>query len=244
MKIPLKIPWIVTTSDDYLDLMPEFALRFNEYVGVFDVTVLCFKKPEHLPKNFDVVSLGKQADFGDLYTDPLLPYFSTLKSKFFFHLLEDYYMTDYMNHRLLKRTFKYCLKNNIRPSKIDLYGTVASRPHTSITNNIILADQNTSYRSSLQGACWRTEYWKELLVPGRNPWQFEKIGSGERANDGAFVFGCNYENSIVKYRNKSHRGKFKKSKVGKKLRRLISNSKKFNLKGSPYVIKGIDSCKL
>lgn len=206
----MKIPWILTTSDNYLHLLPEFALHFNKNVGTYKVDVLCFNKPEYvLPNNFNIISLGKQSDFGRLFTDPLIPYFSDLKSKFFFHILEDYWVTKPMNHKLLKNVFKYCIKNKIKLSKVDLYSTVQWRTHAEVEANILLSDQNVGYRSSLQCALWRTDYWRKLLKPGRNIWQFEKKGSSECLNDGAFVFGSKKENQILYYHNSSHRGKMK-----------------------------------
>jgi len=206
------IPWVVTTSDDYLHLMPEFAARFNEFVGAYKIDVLCFEKPPALPKNFNIISLGRQKDFGRLFTDPVIPYFKKMKSEFFFHVLDDYMITNYMNHDLLQEIFDYCSGKNIKLSKVDFHFTVQTRGHTGITNKILLSDEDVAYRSSLQAACWRTEYWRKLLVPGRNIWQFEKAGSRECMNDGAFIFGSNKKNKILRYHNASHLGRMKKFK--------------------------------
>lgn len=231
------IPWVVTTSDAYLHLMPEFAIRFNEFIGTYKVDVLCFERPERLPDNFNVISLGKQQDYGKVYTDPLIPYFNNLakENEFFFYLLEDYYISRPMKHESLKEAFKYCKENNLTIDKIDLSENISRHPHEVIQGTGILKANNFArMKCSFQAACWRTEYFIKLLTPNLTIWNCEKVASNKAKGDNANIFGFTEDLIPLEYYNEYYKGELRK--IG---RRKQSRQKRYRLKMTKSLIKHI-----
>lgn len=188
-------PIIVITSNDYAYLMSEFADRFNRYaLEVRDVTCLCYDTIPVLPKNFSVISLGMQP-VGKDWTSGLVKYFAELKSDKFMLMLEDYMVC-------LRIDFDEVDKcANMDCDKFDLTQDRASFPYWISSNNpnLICSDQCARYRSSLQAAIWRTEYFRKFLVPGRTPWEFELAGEIEATRDGARILGT--QSGVVHYEN-------------------------------------------
>ena len=102
--------------------------------------------------------------------------------------------------------------------KIDLTLDRARHLHNLYTTHgeiqIIVSDQNAEYRSSLQAAIWRKDYFLSLLKPNRNPWAFELIGMHERKNDGKLILGIKHPHSgPVSYANVYTKGKVNRNEM-------------------------------
>jgi hypothetical protein len=73
---------------------------------------------------------------------------------------------------------------------------------------IIVSDQHAEYRSSLQAAIWKRDYFLRLLKPNRSPWDFERIGKDELKNDGKIILGLRqHDRAPVSYANLYARGR-------------------------------------
>jgi hypothetical protein len=190
----------ITTSNDYVSLMPETASRLNKYWPDQDVTVLHFDVvPEGLPDNFKLHNLGNQADFGRSWTDPLLPFFSELQDEYFILLLDDYFLDKPVDQSRIDQAEVYV---DSGASKFDLSGDRAKDRFID-HKDYIESSQWARYRTSLQAAIWRKDYFLKYLKPSRDIWQFEFIGYKEAFNDGALVLGSrdvivSYENAVLK----------------------------------------------
>ena len=201
---------IVTTSDKYLFLLPEFAVRFNRYVSkLFCVDVLGYVKPDFvLPENFMFHSLGRQEDFGGTWTTGLIPFFNRQR-EIFLLLLDDYYITSCDVMALLQA--EQYMGNYPDVMKFDVSRDRAQFPYYPVPGRpfMIVSTQNAPYRASLQAALWRPDYFVKLLVEGRNPWQFEIEGSKERMYDDATILGTTA--GIMQYDNVVLKGKIMKT---------------------------------
>ena len=228
----------VTTSDYYNHLIPGFAYLFNDYWSpIQEVTILCYTKPSYsLPDNFTMVSLGPAESFGNggpewadgmegnhslptpKWTDSLRPVFEHLRDEHFILLQIDYFL----NRRVQLEKIEV-LKTFLRRSdvvKIDLTLDRARQLHNPYTTHgglqIIVSAQDAAYRSSLQAAIWRTDYFLQLLKPNRNPWAFELIGMQELQHDGKLILGITQPRAgPVSYANVYSRGKVNRNELHK-----------------------------
>ena len=192
-----------TTSDKYLDLLPGFCEAFNWIWGPDPVTVLGYSQPKsELPKQFTFISLGPQPAGKD-YTTALAEYFSTVRDEYFVLLMDDYFMKR-VDHHLLRKA-EAIMKADRNVMKFDLTTDRMKFNHIDMDGSeIICSGQGARYRSSLQSAIWRTEYFRKLCVPGRTPWEFELKGEMECMGDGALILGT--RSGIIEYDNKCVRG--------------------------------------
>lgn len=164
---------VVTTSNNYLHIVPIFCYLFNKNWGShYDVEIVGYDKPKaELPDNFTFHSMGKQGAVNEFSTD-LGKYFSE-QPDWFIWMMEDTFLKK-VDHQALNAikalaavpvgrialtsdshkfyTLKYVIKGGIH-----IYKT----PHFS------------NYRLSCQPAIWNKKYLLRYMKPGLTPWQFE-----------------------------------------------------------------------
>lgn len=194
---------ICITSDGYRHLMPEFAERFNRfYSDKLAVDVLCYKYPDTLPVNFNVRSLGVQPENKD-WTSGLIEYFKNLDSTYFMLFLDDYFINSKVDVQVVDSIYQFMLDNIVE--KFDLTLDRARFPYIYTKWPFIIKSKcDARYRSSLQAAIWSTRYFRDFLIAGRTPWEFELIGEKEAMNDGAVIMGSTC--GIIRYDNAMKRG--------------------------------------
>ena len=189
----------VTTSDYYNHLIPGFAYLFNKYWSPnVDATFLWYTKPSYsLPSNFSMVSLGAPERFGNAvaewtkgrrgtngesyptpkWTDSLMPFFEQLSDEHFILLQIDYFIDRPVELDKVELLRSFLNFRDI--GKIDLtLDRIRYSHHLFATHGnirIICSDQSADYRSSLQAAIWRTDYFLQSLKPNRSPWDFERL---------------------------------------------------------------------
>jgi hypothetical protein len=222
----------VTTSDYYNHLMPGFAYLFNRYwSSKQEVHILCYTKPSYaLPENFSMTSLGSPTSFGNeipewaegrrgagaelwptpQWTNSLRPLFERLTDAHFILMQIDYFLARPVAVDRIAFLMSFLCSRNV--AKIDLTLDRARFPHSLYATHggvqIIASQQTASYRSSLQAAIWRTDYFLPLLKPDRSPWDFEEMGMEEIRNDGKLILGIRQpEFAPVSYANLYARGK-------------------------------------
>jgi len=184
---------IITTCDQYMHLVSVCCHRINKFWPGQDIHVLCFETMPNLPKNVTQHSLGKQEDFGNLWTDPLIPWFDKFEDEYFILMLDDYHITAKPDPMMDELSWTDTL------DKFDLSNDRANFPHISITPWLIESEQTARYRTSLQAAIWKTSYFRKFLVPGRTIWEFELLGEEEAMNDGGLIMGT--REGLLKYKN-------------------------------------------
>jgi hypothetical protein len=165
-------------------MMPDYALLHNLYWdSKDDVCVLGFDvAPASLPNNFKFISMGVQSQYGTVWTDPIRKFFSNSKDEYFYLLLDDMFIVNYVNVELLKKILDEV--KNIKYDKIILDGMTDEMcrgiPHTKST---ILMDSDVNYRTTLHNSIWNREYFLKLLKHGYNIWDFEIKNMQESKSD-------------------------------------------------------------
>ena len=233
----------VTTSDWYNPLIPAFCHLFGRHWSRSqEVVILGYTPPaEALPENASFVSLGPPERFGNdqpewspgrrgwpmsepfptpRWTDSLRPFFEKLPEDRFVLLQIDYFL-----HHPVRLAIVEALEERFErdgAAKIDLSRDrtfFAHEPYSEENGlRLIVSRQDAPYRSSLQAAIWRREYFLELLIPGRSPWDFEELGMRERIGDGRLILGvADRDRQPVRYLNLYAQGSVRWTDVRKKM---------------------------
>jgi hypothetical protein len=193
---------ICITSNDYSDLMPDFAINMCIHWPNQPVTVLYYDRCPVLPDNFTRLSLGSQPCDKD-WTSGLIDYFKYLTDEYFVLMLDDYFVDRDVDLSLMKQVVNFVEFS--RCDKFDLTTDRANFPHVYTQWPFIVESHPASrYRSSLQAAIWKTSYFRKFLIPKRTPWEFETIGEQEAKYDGAVIMGTSV--GVVHYRNEMLKG--------------------------------------
>jgi hypothetical protein len=230
LMVSLKV--YVTTSDYYNHLIPGFAYLFNKYWSANqEATFLCYTMPNYsLPDNFSMVSLGPPERFGNhvrewtrgrrglngepyptpKWTDSLIPIFKRLTHEHFILLQIDYFINKPVELRKIEFLRGFLSSREV--AKIDLTQDLTRYSHklypTAQDFQIVISDQQAEYRSSLQAAIWKRDYFLRALKPNRSPWDFERIGKDELKNDGKLILGLRQSSpGPVSYANLYARGR-------------------------------------
>lgn len=219
---------IVTTSDYYNPIIPAFVHLFvRHWSRTQQVIVLCYSTPKtSLPSNVSAVSVGPpwycKGDDTEWspyhrgegcpnpnWTNSIRPFFEQLTDEYFMLLQIDYFIHKPVAIETITLLESYLQDGTV--GKIDLSYDRCQFPHSEFDFRngveIIVSDQKAEYRSSLQAAIWRTDYWLKTLRPNRSPWDFEVLGMKEQMGDGMLILGTRPSRSApVPYLNAYTRG--------------------------------------
>ncbi|MAH44348.1 hypothetical protein CMI37_00870 [Candidatus Pacearchaeota archaeon] len=185
---------LVSTSKKYSFLLKPYYTLFNKYWPGQDVVFLGFDECEvpELPDNFSFVSLGKQADYGKIWSDPLIPYIQSLKDQYFVFTMEDVMLIDHVDPIKLKR-----LEDEIQngASKAHLDRSLNNRSDV-LKEGIRAVHPHASYRTSLSPAIWTKRYFMKYLKPDMTPWDFEMANMEKAKNDGNLIITLDDEKDL------------------------------------------------
>ena len=164
--------------------------------------MLCYQEPKDLPENFKGVSVGRQPPNKD-WTTALIPYFEALEDEYFVLTLEDQYLVQPVDVGRIK-AFTRIMDRHPEVGKVDLTQDRTRFPHKR-KGRIVISDQQARYRSSLQTALWRKDYFMKFLNPGWTCWDFEIEGMKLAYNDGVQILGTT--DGITHFREMSVKGR-------------------------------------
>lgn len=207
------IEFIVITSDKYVHLMKDYPYFFNKHWDTNEIggiTILGYDQPNcELPNNFKFHSLGKQNDFGKYWTNALIPYFENVKSEYVCILIDDLFFITQVDTKKLFGVFdELCAENKI----IDKYllGSLTDNKTVNsvqFTNNSLLIHKDIDYRTTLKPSIWKTKYFRKMLKPNYNVWDFEIRNMRESKTDGSVIICHNDVNLITEF-NVYEKGRF------------------------------------
>jgi len=190
----MKMKIFVTTCNYTSHLLRGFSYLFNKFWGdSHEVIVLYYDAVPKLPDNFTCVSVGRMREHKNYWTNALIPIFKSLRDDYFILFLDDFWLKKRVKIKILNSYSRYIKMKAVR---IAISNEVLNRKHI-ITPYGIETAQDATYRASLQASIWSREYFLRLLKPNRTIWDFEKLGSKERLNDGFLQitntpFPCDY----------------------------------------------------
>lgn len=190
----------VTTSNNYLHVIPVFLHLWKKYWGE-PIDLVGYDKPLYdLPKFVNWVSLGKQGDVKEFSTD-LRKYFES-QDQFFIWIMEDTFLKAPISYVRLGALKELTSHENI--GRINLTSETMKQKHKAVKEQLGLYEntQDAQYRLSTQPSIWNRDFLLKYLTPGLSPWDFEKQ---ESTNDGYRILGFKeaavYHNEGVRKRN-------------------------------------------
>ena len=163
---------LVPTCDKYTFLIEPYHLLFNKYWPGNEIVFLGFDESlaPKLPDNCSFVSLGKMADFGKVWTDPIRPYIQHEAPDHFVFSVEDMVLCDDVDIYNVEK-LEYEVANG-RASKaiLDDHLIEASEQYFRGVN---IMHRHAPYRTTLHPCIWRKDYFLKYLKPGYTAWDFE-----------------------------------------------------------------------
>lgn len=189
---------IVTTHDANAHIIPLFIQHFERvwpdcphWVDL----VGCTKMPE-VASNYHVTLLGLDQS----WSSNMLKFLGATTEPFLL-LLEDFLLES-----IEWDAFNEALAAISRPSVGQVRLRPCPGPTLPYSENLGRIDKSAPYALSLQAALWRPQVFRDLLIPGENPWQVETRGARRAKNYREYDFLGTW-NWTVKYREFVRRGK-------------------------------------
>ena len=189
-----QIPIYLTTSNGREHIIKVFCYLFNKYWDSNkEVNVIGYDKPSfEMPSNFKFVSMGKQIGGPSMWATDLKKFFECKNDPYFIHVLDDQFISAPSRFDIMQDLFSYMITNNAVNANL---GNI--REHNGLIRfgnfevnerndeyDICTLSQNAEYRISTVLSIWEREYHLKYMIPGRNPWEYEVVGSVEAKNDG------------------------------------------------------------
>lgn len=188
---------IVSVSDKYNWCLKPFSYLFNRYWGKVRVDIAGYTKPRFsLPNNFFFNSIDNYCYPKNKWAVGMLKYLNTLNDETFVLLLEDYFLTRYVDIQGIKILNKMVLdqKDIIRMDlTTDRQFAGGSHLYGYYNRFDIICSPESPYEMSLQAAIWRRELFMDILneLPDnkKSAWDVELIGNNILIEKGYKVFG-------------------------------------------------------
>jgi len=190
---------IVTTSNQYLHILPLFCHLFNKYWSSDQqVEIVGYDIPKYdLPSNFTFYSLGEQSGNKKDFSNDLRKYFEKQPSRFVW-MMEDTFLKNKVNFESLEVLKRFTKNKNC--GRINLSGETVKQKHSKVCEigqySIYENDQDAEYRLSTQPSVWNRDFLLKYLTKGLSPWDFETQYS---KNDNYIVVGMNKYDCPIKH---------------------------------------------
>ena len=172
----------------------------NKYWPDLDITIVGYEEVldlQNLPENVNVVSLGIQSDFGDSWTNALIPFFKQIPESYFALTLDDHILMNEVNVEKMATIEEQFKTDEVEKAMIG--GGIPLSSTTEFKENLLLFNQDVDYRTSLHPAIWTKHYFLKYLKPDMTSWDFELRNNNEAKYDGCRVINYKYD-----YPNEPH----------------------------------------
>ena len=181
---------LVPSCDKYADLWkPFFAFRDKFWNDPSSRFYLSVNTSHFTHAGVEVIKTGPSSN----WSDELKIALGQVPGNYFLLVLEDYFIYQPVDNRIIERLFKIAEDENADflrlgcfPSRYNSYW-----PYTPLPRYQDLAEikPGAKYRVNLQVAIWKKQSLLDLVVSGETPWEFE-INASERANRKKFKALC------------------------------------------------------
>lgn len=178
---------VITTSDDYVGLLPGFAHQWDKYCGLPVTVVYRNVAPPALPSHYTM--LASPARYYDWSTS-LRNALEQMTEPIVLLGLEDYWLADHVNMPALAAALTYILEHE-EVQRIDLTRDRTAYPHIDRGEYVqaILNPDAVEYVLSTQFSLWQKAFLHGALQPGELGPQFEVEASRRIAPQHPIVLG-------------------------------------------------------
>jgi len=177
----------IIASDYYAHLVEPNIILLNRYFPNNEIVCLGYNRDlfqKSFPQNTSFHSLGKQEHFGTSWTTPLVNYFAQLEDDSFIVLIEDFLITAPVDHDRFKLLEDEIKSGRAQKAMLDTHLNKFSTEHNA---DMVVLNQDASYRTSLHPAIWTKDYFLNFLKPNYTIWDFEVKNMPSSINDGAII---------------------------------------------------------
>ena len=186
--------YVITSNKYTRSLCPPNIHFLNKYWPNQQISIVGYEdvnKLTDLPSNVETVCLGKQNEFGKMWTNALIPYFETVAEDYFVIMLDDHFLLGPVDFSKMN-----IVENWVKEGKADkamIGGGISLYLSRKISENMLLFDQHIDYRTSLHPAIWKKSYFLKYLKPNMTSWDFEIKNNAEARGDGAKIINFHYK---------------------------------------------------
>lgn len=165
-----KFAVLVVSCDKYSDLWdPFFKLFFKFWPDCpFNIYLLSNYKITNFPK-VKTINIGEDIS----WSDNLYKGLNLLKEDYVFLLLEDLFLTDFINTNKILNLFNLVLNIDANYLRI----IPLPKPDKKYSELIGLVSKGTLYRATSANCIWKKKVLLKLLKTNETAWDFEIIGS-------------------------------------------------------------------
>ena len=178
-------PIMVLTSDKHMHALRGFSYLFNKYWGDDQgVDVFGFSEPDFgLPRNFVFRSIGDFADYPlEKWSDACLKAVDMMPDHFIL-FLEDYWLMRPVDKVMIDLLLQFAASNALpRLLKVDLCADRLYAKDMQDFGNVgwidlVISHKDSPYHMSLMNGIWSKNLFKQVVIPGENPWEVELNGT-------------------------------------------------------------------
>lgn len=208
---------LISSCDKYEDLWyPFFELLKKYWPNLNMPIVLNTESKVYKHKGFDIKCYSFYNNENVQWSKRLYDHLEKINTKYILFMLDDFFITDYVDDRKLEQYFDIIDKDDkiavMYLVRINNQGIVCKD-----NSDFIILDKKAKYRLNCQVAIWRKESLKKMLRMHESPWHFETLGSkrSHRFSDKFYAFAKESDSYVIKYDHNLggaiHRGKWTKN---------------------------------
>ncbi len=164
---------LIVGFDGYKDVWDRDFELMNKYWAVRPKTYLATSELDPQYKNVEVISSGPNSEWSKKVQTAL----NRISTPYVILMLEDFFITDYVENRKLEATIKLIEKNDIKFYQLLVQlirQTWEKGEKYKGYKYIKIIPPKKKYGINLQAAIWNREFLKEVVGKGNyNAWQFE-----------------------------------------------------------------------
>lgn len=161
---------LITSCDKYSYLWDNLATQVNKYWKVNSDKVIVSETLQFKHAGFTTHICGNCS-----WTDMLIKSLTQIKTEYVFLKMDDFFLYKKLDDGFITNATRFLRDEKANKLLFSPASTYYTLHH--VSEDIFKFDDHSDYLTSLQPGLWRTDYLRECLVGGMNPWQFEVEGS-------------------------------------------------------------------
>ena len=146
-----------------------------------------------MPKNCTFHSLGRQEDFGKVWTDPLIPFIKELEDEHFVFTVEDVMLMKPVDQQKINILEDQIINHGASKAMLDSHLNANTEQTSVDSDKVLTLLQDSPYRTSLHPAIWKKDYFLKFLKPRYTAWDFEIQNMPQSKIDGSKIVSLNSE---------------------------------------------------
>lgn len=194
---------LVGSCDKYSFLWDNFFTMYERNTNFYDYPHFLVSESKNVPHQFfNFVNTGEGS-----WSEMILSGLENVKTEYVFFILDDYFLTEYMNLKEIEFHIDFAKEMNANKVVVGEHSLFYKYKNTHYYKgrNALKFDDYSNYLTTTQPAIWRVDFFKDLLDKKMNPWEFEIKKTRE-------IHGLNNKIYLMLRENKIYFNAFNKGK--------------------------------